>query len=77
MGFSDILPPIQGVYHFHMDGTTAGHYPVSEASNLDDGAWHHVACVVNGTAQTSNICFYLDPSRFIGRDPAPFMIIVR
>ena len=48
------------LYNYYMDGTTAGHYPVSEATNLDDGNWHHVACVVNGTAQTNNICFYVD-----------------
>ena len=46
------------LYVYYMDGTTADHYTVSEASNLDDGKWHHVACVVNGTAQT--ISFYLD-----------------
>ena len=48
------------LYNFYLDGTTSGHYPVSNPTNLDDGNWHHVACVVNGTAQTNNICFYLD-----------------
>ena len=48
------------LFVYHLDGTTADHYTVSEASNLDDGKWHHVACVVDGTAQTNNICFYLD-----------------
>ena len=48
------------LYNYYLDGTTSGHYPVSNAANLDDGNWHHVACVVNGTAQTNNICFYID-----------------
>ena len=48
------------LYNYYLDGTTGGHYPTSEPTNLDDGKWHHVACVVNGTAQTNNICFYLD-----------------
>ncbi|MCR5753132.1 MAG: LamG domain-containing protein [Kiritimatiellae bacterium] len=48
------------LYNYYMDGTTDGHYPLSDASNLDDEKWHHVACVVNGTAQTNNISFYLD-----------------
>lgn len=48
------------LYVYYLDGTTAGHYPVSDVPNIDDGKWHHVACVVDGTAQTNNISFYLD-----------------
>lgn len=46
-------------YNFRLDGTSA-HYEDSTVSGIDDGNWHHVACVVNGAAQTSNICFYVD-----------------
>ncbi|MCR5839775.1 MAG: LamG domain-containing protein [Kiritimatiellae bacterium] len=48
------------LYSCHLDGTTDGHCVGSQVINIDDGNWHHVACVVDGTAQTSNICFYLD-----------------
>ena len=47
-------------YVYYLDGTVDNHYVGSAVRNVDDGNWHHVACVVNGTAQTSNICFYVD-----------------
>ena len=48
------------LYVYYLDETTSGHYTVSDVTNIDDGNWHHVACVVNGTAQTNNICFYIN-----------------
>ena len=47
------------LYTYYLDGSK-DHYVDSNVKNVDDGNWHHVACVVDGTAQTSNICFYLD-----------------
>ena len=44
------------LYAYMMNGTD--NYADSGVKNVDDGNWHHVACVVNGT--TSNICFYVD-----------------
>ncbi len=48
------------LYVHYMNGTTENHYTGSSVNNIDDGKWHHVAVVVDGTAQTNNICFYLD-----------------
>ena len=50
------------LYVYTLNGTTSGHYVGSGVKNVDDGNWHHVACVVDGTAQTNNICFYIDYS---------------
>ena len=48
------------LYVHYMDGTTENHYTGSSVNNIDDGKWNHLAVVVDGTAQTNNICFYLD-----------------
>ena len=42
----------------HVGGTA--HYTTSKTENVDDGKWHHVAVVVDGAAETNNVCFYLD-----------------
>ena len=47
------------LYTYRLNGTSQ-YYELSTARDLDDGNWHHVACVVNGTAETNNICIYLD-----------------
>ncbi len=47
------------LYSYRLNGTS-GYYELSTARDLDDGNWHHMACVVNGTAETNNISFYID-----------------
>ena len=47
------------LYAYYINGTK-DNYTDSGVKNIDDGNWHHVACVVDGTAQTNNICFYID-----------------
>ena len=46
------------LYAFKMNG--ADQYVSSAATNVDDQRWHHVAVVVDGAAETNNICFYID-----------------
>ena len=48
------------LYVFYLNGTLANHYIGSTVSNVDDGNWHHVACVVDGTANPQTIRFYID-----------------
>ena len=48
------------LYAYYLNGTLDGHYTDSGVKNVDDGNWHHIACVVDGTAQINNICFYID-----------------
>jgi len=48
------------LYNYYMNGTTEGHYTGSTVKNIDDGAWHHVACVADAAAPTNNIRFYID-----------------
>ena len=48
------------LYNYHMNGTPEGHYTGSTVKNIDDGAWHHVACVADAAAPTNNIRFYID-----------------
>ena len=48
------------LYNYYMNGTTEGHYSGSTVKNIDDGAWHHVACVADAAAPTNNIRFYID-----------------
>ena len=43
------------LYSYRIDGGQIYH---STSAGADDGKWHHVACVVDGTAQT--ISFYFD-----------------
>lgn len=40
--------------------TSANEHYDAASENADDGKWHHVAVVVDGTAETDNICFYFD-----------------